>query len=174
MNDKQLKKHYNMSDSEKRSHTKKLLKQARAYAISSVAGVGLILLCGAMCAVNIAAKRKDVIEFEKANNLNYTSYLEETHSKEILGLQKKVMLGDLSFEEYETAKGDLETLSETEYLQTLEPEIIKEHKELENKVDRAIGYGFVGTLLSATPAITFAALSEKKSKEYKEYRELGY
>ncbi len=175
MNDKQLKKHYDMTFSERKAYKNKMLKQARIYSIATLVGVGLVIGCATAWLATSASKSKNLREFERENGIDYAGYVEEVKTEEIKKLQRSVVAEEISFEEYEDAKKNIESPSEMEYLQTLEPEVLKEHNKLDQDLNRTLAYGFVGTaFVSTAPAIACAAMSDKKAKLYKEYKELGY
>lgn len=164
------KKFYQMPYEERYAYKKKLLKQVKIYSIATVVGVGLVFGSGALLFSNAFAKRKDMIEFEKANNIDYQGYVEQVKAEELEKLQESVLSKEISFEEYETAKENIETPSEMEYFQSLEPSVAEKYYKLDNKVEKALAYGFMGTILSAAPAITCAVLSDKKINKYRELR----
>ena len=175
MNEKQLAKFNKMSYTEKKAQTKKLLKQARIFSIAPLAGVGLVFGCATAWLATSASKSKNLREFERENGIDYLGYVEQVKAEELERLQSYVLSGDMSFEQYEANKNHLETPSEMEYLQTLEPEVLEEYNKLDQDLNKTLAYGFVGTaFVSTAPAIACAAISDKKIKEFKEYQKMGY
>ena len=175
MNEKQLAKFNKMSYSEKKAQTKKLLKQARIFSIATLAGVGLVIGCATTWLATSASKSKNLREFERENGIDYLGHVEQVKAEELEKLQESVLAEEISFEEYEDAKSNIETPSEMEYLQTLEPDVLEEYNKLDQDLNKTLAYGFVGTaFVSTAPAIACAAMSDKKVKEFKEYQKMGY
>ncbi|MBP3620116.1 MAG: hypothetical protein J6J24_05630 [Clostridia bacterium] len=149
MNKKQLAKFNKMSYSEKKAQTKKLLKQARIFSIATLAGVGLVIGCATTWLATSASKSKNLREFERENGIDYLGYVEQVKAEELEKLQESVLAEEISFEEYEDAKSNIETPSEMEYLQTLEPEVLKEYNKLNQDLNKLLLMVLSGRLLLA-------------------------
>lgn len=159
--------YYEMTYIQRELYKDGILKKAKIYSIASLVGIGCFLGSTIFLCVNGAQTSDAKDAFMQENNINYKAYVQEVKEEKIEELQASVVAQEISFEEYENTKNNIQVPSEEEYLKTLEPSVANKYKELDAKSDKSVRDGFGAVLASAGFTVSMAVMSDRKEKEYK-------